>query len=120
MTREIKFRARNAKLPRCWIYGYFMISRGGTYYIVNNDGKYMVNVGTECQYIGIKDTKGTPIYEGDIIKFSEYSEYNYECVEDMVEWLQDYSIGEEECGQYDEIYAIGKKFENPELLQDVE
>lgn len=64
---EIKFRARNANLPKCWIYGYFA-KQHGTCYIVNDQGMNLVRAGTECQYIGLKDKNGREIYGRDICK----------------------------------------------------
>ena len=65
--REIKFRARNANLPRCWIYGYFVVEDSNNY-IINDDGKFKVIAGTEGQYANASDKNGKEIYGGDIIK----------------------------------------------------
>jgi hypothetical protein len=68
--REIKFKARNADIPTCWIYGYFVIERGHCY-IINNEGKFKVRAGTECQYTGREDKIDNQIYENDIMEYWE-------------------------------------------------
>ena len=52
--KKIKCRARSANLPRCWVYGYFVVENG-TCFIINDKGKFMVIAGTESQYNGLKD-----------------------------------------------------------------
>lgn len=109
--REIKFRARNAELPRCWIYGYFIIQNDECF-ILNDDGKFKVIAGTQEQYTGLKDKNGKEIYEGDKIGNG------------VVRWSDLHAqfkiVGKD--FETDMVYAssrevIGNIYENPELLE---
>ncbi len=110
--REIKFRARNAELPRCWVYGYFVIQLG-VCYIINQDGKFKVIADTEGQYTGLKDKKGVEIYKGDIVKCSKCVGAIYE-----IKW-NDYH-----CGwgfikpEVEGFEIIGNIYEHRELLNE--
>jgi len=99
--REIKFRARNANLPRCWIYGYFIIEKGACF-IINDEGRFQVISGTESQFTSFKDRNEKEIYEEDIIKDS----YGNIFIMYMRISLDEKAVE-----------VIGNTHENPELLK---
>ena len=86
MEREIKFRARNAKVPRCWIYGYSFVEYG-KHCIINDGGKFPVIAGSECQYTGQNDKNGKEIYRKDRLK--ENLPGNLFSIK-TVEWIEEY------------------------------
>jgi len=120
--REIKFRGRNAELPACWIYGYF-VAVNGMCYIHNKEGIWKIRAGTEGQYIGLKDKNGKDIFENDIVA------YNYQDKRDIYTIIWD-GVGfvcEKPEPHYnfldaciwDKVEVIGNIHENPELLKEV-
>ncbi len=122
--REIKFRARNANLPRCWVYGYFIIEKG-TCSIINDDGRFQIIAGTQSQFTGMKDKTGKEIYEGDILKTNDIDgkqnwqvifERSSVCVGFEFECLTgSFSSCHNEV--WDEGIIIGNIYENSELLE---
>lgn len=115
--RQIKFKAKRLD-GKGWVCGYFYEENGNTYIIENRQKESMLNRNvtypveptTVCQFTGLTDKNGTPIYEGDIVM---YKDNNAERIGDINWDSKAFCFGQGLLVHYssEDMVVVGNKFD---------
>jgi uncharacterized phage protein (TIGR01671 family) len=128
--REILFRGKRAKDNK-WIYGFYVEDDADQAFIFTESllpgkGLFHVKPKTIGQYIGLKDSAGKKIFEGDIVslkgvymlKSDEYETKvnTKQAVHDIRTVFCHYDVGNALENEKLKVTIIGNIHDNPELL----
>ena len=116
-VENIKFKAKRLD-NNTWVEGYFYAECGNTYIIedrqsesmLNRNEAHQVEPSTICQFTGLTDKNGTPIFEGDMVK---YKDNNAERIGDINWDSKAFCFGQGLLVHYssEDMVVIGNKFD---------
>lgn len=120
--RKILFRGQS-KIDRRWVYGcwdYGWYTRAKGYSIIRDlelgirEPVYKETLG---QYVGIEDSTGNKIFEGDILKnvFGEYGIVEYS---DNFFYIRKALVNEYSSVCFSSSKVVGNIYDNPELVKE--
>ena len=117
---NIKFKAKRLD-NNTWVEGYFYAECGNTYIIedrqsesmLNRNDAHQVDPSTVCQFTGMRDKNGIPIYEGDIVM---YKDNNAERIGNINWDSKAFCFGQGLLVHYssEDMVVIGNKFDRKE------
>lgn len=128
--RTIKFRGQRADNGD-WVYGYLADGNFICRWSEGHVSMYEVKATTVCQFTGLHDAKGNPIYEGDIIKgereymhLIRYDEERAQFTATGLQYIDDRIFDKMNAGNVyqswiDEFQkvVVGNKYDNSELMK---
>lgn len=119
--RKILFRGQR-KIDRQWVYGLY--TQAGRYFLMETLGREILKPDfklvygeTIGQYVGIEDSTGNKIFEGDILKnvFGEYGIVEYS---DNLFYIRKALVNEYSSVCFSSSKVVGNIYDNPELIKE--